>query len=223
MVLDVRKDWYGFSDKIVPYFVFLFSLSLSLFAICIAVLGVVGLVTMDNLYIRADPVYQYCSKWVMNDARVQKALGDGLQPGHLRSYRLDSGRLELNKKKSKDGSGGDGSYVTWRPPRIQMIFDVTATGPPYRTGLVTCEAVKTISSESSSSSSRWYKLPRLHTTLLKVDYETGDEHKGGTTEGDETIFLVGNEQDMSRVSSRSGLSLEMLARSVHINRGASRK
>ena len=88
-----------------------------------------------------------------------------------------------------------------------MIFDVEASGPPYRTGLVTCEAIK---QEGFP--------PRLHTTLLTVDYETGNEGKGGNMEGDETIYLVGSEEQRSRVSNRSGLSLEMLARQVHINR-----
>ncbi len=164
------------------------------------VLGGLAVATADNLYIRADPVYRYCSNWVINDTTVQTALGDGIQAGNLRSYRLDAGKVQLD----------NGSPV-WRPPRIQMIFDVAATGPPYRTGLVTCEAVK--------GSGRWY-WPSLTTTLLKVDYETGNEHEGGSTEGDETIFLVGTEEEVSRVSKRSGLSLAMLAGSVHINRAA---
>jgi hypothetical protein len=165
----------------------------------LSVLGGLTAITLDNLYIRADPVFHYCSNWVMNDSTIKQALGDGIQPGSLRSYRLDSGKLELDQDRNP----------VWRPPRIQMMFDVAASGPPYRTGLVTCEAIK--------GGSRWY-WPSLQTTLLKVDYETGDEDKGGNTEGDETIFLVGNEEEVTRVSKRSGLSLAMLARSVHINR-----
>jgi hypothetical protein len=53
-----------------------------------------------------------------------------------------------------------------------------------------------------------------------VDYETGNEGDGGSNEGDQTIFLQGNEEQLSRISSRSGLSLDMLARQVHINRAA---
>jgi hypothetical protein len=90
-----------------------------------------------------------------------------------------------------------------------MIFDVNAKGPPYRTGLVTCEAIKSAGI-----------LPKLETTLLKVDYETGNEGEGGATEGDETIYLVGDASYVTRVSKRSGLSLDKLARSVHINRAA---
>lgn len=90
-----------------------------------------------------------------------------------------------------------------------MIFDVTATGPPYRTGLVTCEAIKTGGFP-----------PKLTTTLLKIDYETGNEGEGGTREEDQTIFLRGSQADVTRVSRRSGLSLEMLGRSVHINKAA---
>ena len=157
--------------------------------------------TAENLYIRADPVYKYCKKWVINDRRVQQALGDGIYAGKLRSYRLDPGYFKVKEKS-----------LIWRPPRIQMIFDISASGPPYRTGLVTCEATKPVGFP-----------PRLKTNLLKIDYETGNEHEGGTLEGDETIFLVGNAEDMTRVSSRSGLSLERLARHVHINRGAQRK
>ena len=89
----------------------------------------------------------------------------------------------------------------------QFIF----IGPPYRTDLVTAEATKNFGFP-----------PRLKTNLLKVDYETGDEGEGGTVEGNETIFLVGDNKDMTRVSSRSGLSLEKLAEHVHISRGAQR-
>mmetsp|Transcript_15076 Transcript_15076/g.16697 ORF Transcript_15076/g.16697 Transcript_15076/m.16697 type:complete len:297 (+) Transcript_15076:102-992(+) len=164
-----------------------------------SLLGGLAMVTADNLYIRADPVYKYTRDWVVNDPSVQAALGDGIQSGNLRSYRLDAGRMELKGT----------TNPVWAPPRIQMIFDVTATGPPYRTGLVTCEAVKSGGFP-----------PQLHTTLLKVDYETGNEGEGGSVEGDETLFLRGTAEDLQRVSSRSGLSLEKLARSVHINRAA---
>jgi len=167
--------------------------------LCNVVLGGLAMVTADNLYIRADPVYKYTRDWVVNDSSVQAALGDGIQSGNLRSYRLDAGRMELKKT----------TNPVWAPPRIQMIFDVTATGPPYRTGLVTCEAVKSGGFP-----------PQLHTTLLKVDYETGNEGEGGSVEGDETLFLRGTEEDLQRISKRSGLSLEKLARSVHINRAA---
>lgn len=78
--------------------------------------------------------------------------------------------------------------------------------------MVTCEAIKSAGFP-----------PRLHTTLLKVDYETGNEGEGGTREGDETHFLAGSEAEMSRISKRSGLSLAMLARSVHINKAAAGK
>ena len=90
-----------------------------------------------------------------------------------------------------------------------MIFDVAGTGPPYRTGLVTCEAIKTGGFP-----------PKLTTTLLKVDFETGNEGEGGTREEDQTIFLKGSAEDLTRISRRSGLSLEMLGRSVHINKAA---
>ena len=169
----------------------------------------------DNLYIRADPVYKYCKRKVINDAKVQGVLGDGIVTGSLRSYRLDTGRVELKStvmdKMTKDETSSSLGPPIWRPPRIQMIFDVRATGPPYRTALVTCEATKVTSS---------YGLGKLQTTLLKVDYETGNEGEGGSTEGDQTLFLVGSEDDLTRVSRRSGLSLDMLARQVHINRAA---
>lgn len=91
-----------------------------------------------------------------------------------------------------------------------MIFDVTATGPPYRTGIVTCEAIKSGGVP-----------PKLMTTLLKVDYELGNEgEEGGTREEDKTHFLKGSQEEFSRVSKRSGLSLNMLARSVHIEKAA---
>lgn len=71
--------------------------------------GGLALVTADNLYIRADPVYRYCLSWVTNDTFLQKELGDGLGPGSLRSYRLDSGKMEMV-----------GRTAVWRPPRIQV-------------------------------------------------------------------------------------------------------
>ena len=161
--------------------------------------GGLALITADNMYIRADPVYRYCLKWVQNDTVVQQHLGDGIKPGSLRSYRLDSGKMELV-----------GRSPVWRPPRIQMIFDVTGTGPPYRTGIVTCEAIKSGGFP-----------PKLTTTLLKIDYETGNEgEEGGTREDDKTYFLQGSQEDVSRVSKRSGLSLEMLGRAVHIEKAA---
>lgn len=166
---------------------------------CATLVGGMALVTADNLYIRADPVYKYCFNWVKSDAFVQQTIGDGLQPGSLRSYRLDSGKMEMV-----------GRSAVWRPPRIQMIFDVAATGPPYRTGIVTCEAIKAGGFP-----------PRLATTLLKVDYELGNEGEdGGTREEDQTYFLVGSQEEFSRVSKRSGLSLEMLARAIHIEKAA---
>lgn len=154
------------------------------------------------MVIRADPVYKYCLNWVKNDSSVQAALGDGLVPGHLRSYRLDAGQMAM--------CAGTNTRVQWQEPRIQMIFDVTATGPPYRSGIVTCEAVKSGGFPAS-----------LHTTLLKVDYETGAV--GDKDEGDQTLFLRGSVEDMERVSNRSGLSLGMLGRAVHINQAAATK
>ena len=79
-----------------------------------SVVGGLAVVTFESLYIRADPVYKYCLKWVQNDTMVQKTLGDGLQPGSLRSYRLDSGKLEVV-----------GRAAVWRPPRIQVSFNGT--------------------------------------------------------------------------------------------------
>lgn len=73
------------------------------------VVGGLALVTAENLYIRADPVYKYCFNWVRNHAVVQKNLGDGIVPGGLRSYRLDSGKIEMV-----------GTKPVWRPPRIQV-------------------------------------------------------------------------------------------------------
>lgn len=71
--------------------------------------GGLVLLAVENLYIRADPVYKYCFNWVSRDTVVQKSLGDGLKPGSLRSYRLDSGKLEMV-----------GTKPVWRPPRIQV-------------------------------------------------------------------------------------------------------
>jgi hypothetical protein len=163
-------------------------------------LGGAALVALDNVYIRADPVYKYGLSWVQNDGGVQTALGDGIMPGHLRSYRIDAGRF------------GGTTSLTYEEPRIQMIFDVTASGPPYRTGLVTLEATKKTGFPAT-----------LKTTMLKVDYETGDEGEGGSVEGDQTLFLRGTAEDLQRVSSRSGLSLNMLASAVHINKAAAKK
>jgi len=163
-------------------------------------LGLLGIMTIDNLFIRADPVYKYCRNWVVNDIGVQQALGDGIQTGSLRSYRLDSGNITL-----KEGTHA----MVWRPPRIQMIFDVRGTGPPYRTGLVTCEAIKPFTFP-----------PRFDVSILMVDFETGNEGEGGIHEGDETIYLRGSDKEIKRISRRSGISLYGLARQVHINRAA---
>jgi len=159
--------------------------------------------TYDTLTIRADPVFRHAYSWVANDANVIDALGSGIQYGHLRSYRLDSGKFEAVGSAS----------AKWREPRIQMIFDVVAKDPPYRTGLVTCEAVKSTGAFP----------PRLRTTILKVDYETGDEGSGGEFEGDRTLWLVGDQSAFERKSTRSGLSLKNLAAAVHINKAAAGK
>lgn len=166
---------------------------------CATMVGGLAVVTFENLFIRADPVFKYCLSWVQSDSFLQKTLGDGLTPGSLKSYRLDSGKMRM-----------EGRQAVWRPPRIQMIFDVEAKGPPYRTGIVTCEAIKSGGFP-----------PKLTTTLLKVDYELGNEgEEGGTREEDQTYFLKGSPEEFSRVSKRSGLSLDNLARSVHIERAA---
>jgi len=214
-----------------------------------SILGSLTLLTADNLYIRADPVFRYTKNIVENDVRVQQALGSDIYPGKLRSYRLDSGSFHLtntnkkttttttntntnttgtdtDKEKDKDNTtDSDNNKKTssllssfgmqWQPPRIQMIYDVSASTPPFRTGIVTCEAIK----------QPGFPFPKLKTNLLKVDYETGNEHEsddgsGMTFEGDQTIVLKGKIEDMKKVSSRSGLSLECLAGHVHINRGA---
>ena len=166
--------------------------------------GLIGggaLLAADVLYIRADPVYRYCWSKIQTSPTVLTALGDGLQPGELRSYRLDAGRFEL-------APGSTSSFV-WRPARIQMIFDVTASGPPYRTGIVTCEAMKL-----------WGLPPYLHTTILKVDYEKGSSDADGEIDLNHTLWLTGSPDDYTRVSKRSGLSLESIARQVHINKAA---
>ncbi len=73
--------------------------------------------TVESLYSRYDPVDEYCKNWVVKDNRVNWALGDGIRAGNLRSYRLDPGNFHF-----------DGTSLIWRPPRIQMIFDVSAAG-----------------------------------------------------------------------------------------------
>jgi len=79
-----------------------------------------------------------------------------------------------------------------------------------RTGIVTCEAIKAGGFP-----------PKLTTTFLKVDYETGNEGEvGGTREEDQTYFIKGSPEDFSRVSKRSGLSLATLGRAVHIEKAA---
>ena len=162
------------------------------------IMGALGLFTLDAITIRADPVYKHCLNKIQTSDEVMANIGDGIVPGKLRSYRLDSGRFEPTSKTS----------LTWREPRVQMLFDVRGTGPPYRPALVTCEATK----------SSFAFPPRLHTTVVKVDFETGDEGEGGGFEGDQTIFLKGSPEEYTRVSSRSGLSLSELAANVHINK-----
>ena len=88
-------------------------------------------------------------------------------------------------------------FVGWMRVFLKLMLGVVASGPPYQTGSVTCEANK--------GAGRWY-WPSLQTMLLKVDYETGNEDKGGTTEGDESIYLVGSEEHVSHISKRSGFS-----------------
>ena len=81
---------------------------------CATMVGGLALVTAENMYIRADPVYRYCLNWVQNDTVVQKSLGDGIKAGGLRSYRLDAGKIEMV-----------GTKPVWRPPRIQVSRDGT--------------------------------------------------------------------------------------------------
>lgn len=76
-------------------------------------MGGIGFIAFENLYIRADPVFQYARKWVVNDQTVQSKLGDGLKAGNLRSYRLDAGKLEIV-----------GKTPVWRPPRIQVTLNI---------------------------------------------------------------------------------------------------
>ena len=156
--------------------------------------------TLDSLTIRADPVFKHCLSKIQSDAIVMAKLGDGIVPGKMRSYRLDAGKFEATS----------GTSVKWRNPRIQMIFDVVGQGPPFRTGLVTCEAVKVTGAFP----------PKLQTNVLKVDYEVGNEGEGGTEEGDETIWIRGDQEKYERVSKRSGISLHNLASMMHINKAA---
>jgi len=165
-------------------------------------MGGLALFTADTLTIRADPVFKHCLHKVQVEEAVQLALGDGIVPGKLRSYRLDAGKFEATSSSS----------LTWRHPRIQMIFDVQGQGPPFRSGIVTAEAKKVSGSFP----------PKLRTTILKIDYETGDEGTGGNVEGDATIWIRGSEGDYNRVSSRSGLALSSLASNMHINKAAAK-
>jgi hypothetical protein len=87
---------------------------------------------------------------------------------------------------------------------------VRGQGPPFRSAIVTCEAKKVSGAFP----------PRLRTTVLKVDYEEGDEGDGGSYEGDRSVWLRGDEQEYNRVSERSGISLSNLAQSMHINKAA---
>ena len=150
--------------------------------------------TYDAVTIRADPVFRYGLAKVQADPNVMAALGDGIVPGKLRTYRLDSGRFEACSA----------TKVVYRPPRIQMLFDVRGEGPPYRTGLCTLEAYKSTGSFP----------PQLKTTVLKLDYEDENE----ADEGDKTIWLVGDEDKYQRVSKRSGIRLSELGRFMHINK-----
>lgn len=165
-------------------------------------MGGLAVFTVDALTIRADPVYNHCLSKIQASSSVMSQIGDGIVPGKLRSYRLDHGRFEPSSSSS----------VTWRPPRVQMLFDVRGTGPPYLPALVTCEAIK----------SSFSFPPKLTTTVVKVDFETGNEHEGGNEEGDQTIFLKGSPEEYARVSGRSGISLSDLASHVHINKAVKR-
>ena len=166
-----------------------------------SVMGALGLFTIDALTIRADPVFKHCLSKVQVDPEAMRMLGDGITPGKLRSYRLDAAKFEPTSNKT----------AKWREPRVQMIFDVIGTGPPYRPAIVTCEAVK----------SSFSFPPKLTTTVLKVDFETGNGEEGGI-EGDQTIWLRGDREKFERVSNRSGLSLNCLANNMHINRAATK-
>jgi len=162
-----------------------------------------ALFTADSLTIRANPVFKHCLAKVTGDTQAIEKLGDGIVPGNLRSYRLDSGKFEATS----------GTSLTWRNPRIQMIFDVRGQDPPFRTGVVTCEAVKVTGAFP----------PKLRTNILKIDYEDGNEGEGGDVEGDQTIWIRGDEEKYNRVSTRSGLSLRGLASAMHINKAAAGK
>ena len=146
-----------------------------------------ALFTYDALTIRADPVYHHCLSKIQSSESCQSVLGDGILPGKLRSYRLDSGKFEPVSSKS----------ARWRNPRIQMIFDVYGTGPPFRTAIVTAQAHKVSGSFP----------PQLKTDILKVDYEVGDEGEGGVVEGDRCLWIKGDEELFDRKSQRSGLTL----------------
>ena len=151
--------------------------------------------TYDTITIRADPVFYYGLSKVQNSPECQAALGSGISPGKLRTYRLDAGRFEATSA----------TRFQYRPPRIQMLFDVQALEPPYRTGLVTLEAHKSTGSFP----------PKLTTTVLKVDYETGS---GDALQDNQTLWLVGDEDQYQRVSKRSGIRLSELGQFMHINK-----
>jgi hypothetical protein len=169
--------------------------------------------TVDSLTIRADPVYIHCLSKVRANDQVIAAIGDNIRPGKLRSYRLDSGKFEATSSSS----------AKWRDPRIQMIFDVQGNTPPYRSALVTCEAHKVTGAFP----------PKLHTSILKIDYETADnvvEAESSSNspveevegEGDQSLWLIGDRTKYERVSQRSGLSLRDLGANVSINKGSLR-
>jgi hypothetical protein len=158
-------------------------------------MGALAAFTYDTITIRADPVFRYGLKKIQSNDQCIKALGDGVSPGKLRSYRLDPGRFEASS-----------AYrMVYRPPRIQMIFDVQAQGPPYRAAICTIEAHKATGAFP----------PKLTTTLLKVDFEDGD-----VEENDRTIWLVGDQESYQRVSRRSGIRLSELGQFMHINKAA---
>ena len=151
--------------------------------------------------IRADPVYRYGLAKVQGSPACQAALGNGMvSSGHLRSYRLDPGRLEAASSSSW--------RIAYRPPRIQMIFDVQGQDPPYRTGICTIEAHKATGAFP----------PKLETTLLKVDYEVDGMEETGDDQHHHTIWLVGDKDQYQRVSKRSGIRLSELGEFLHINK-----
>lgn len=166
-------------------------------------MSALALFTLDTLTVRADPVFKHALSKVQGSEEIMSKLGDGIVPGNMRSYRLDAGKFEPTS----------GTSVAWRNPRIQMIFDVVGQGPPFRTGLVTCEAVKVTGAFP----------PKLRTNVLKVDYEVGDEGEGGNEEGDRSAWLRGDKEKYERVSRRSGMSLKSLGSMIHINKAASGK